>query len=111
MSDSDKPCSTCGHPQHKHGDQIETYGCYAWDNPKTHQVCICEEFTTLKPIESIGQFREFLFDLLEKPIGEMGCESNPYAVSTGLASFSGVIEVEFEDKLYKIVVTEHEVER
>ena len=41
---SSKPCATCGHPQHKHGDQIETFGCYAWDNPVTHQVCVCEEF-------------------------------------------------------------------
>ena len=41
---TDKPCATCGHPQNKHGDQIETYGCYAWDNRGTRRVCICEEF-------------------------------------------------------------------
>ena len=61
---------------------------------------------------TVEGFRDFLYDLLEEPIGELGCAGPPVctmcpggAHDTGLGTFSGVIEVTIDDQEYEILVT------
>ncbi len=71
--------------------------------------------TRVRKVEDLDGMKELIFDALAEPMAKMccGCEDcmpSPHE-TTGLGIFQGVIEAEIEDKLYKIVVTEHEVER
>ena len=57
-------------------------------------------------------FKAWLYDLLEKPVGELGCAGPPECATcpggvhdTGLGMFSGVIEVTIDDHEYEIRVT------
>ena len=55
---------------------------------------------------TVEGFKAFLFDLLEEPVGELGCAGPPECATcpggvhdTGLGMFSGVIEVEISDTI------------
>jgi hypothetical protein len=57
-------------------------------------------------------FKDWLYDLLEQPVGELGCAGPPECAAcpggvhdTGLGTFSGVIEVMIDDQEYELRVT------
>lgn len=57
-------------------------------------------------------FKAWLYDLLEEPIGELGCAGPPECSTcpggvhdTGLGMYSGVIEVTIDDQEYEIRVS------